>query len=520
MKILLSDWMRKLDSDAIDRIGIPSTVLMENAASGTAEFIKYQFPKTAYPDILTVVGPGNNGGDGITVARKLFAAGYKIQIVCLTDPDKYKGDPLINFNIIRNIGISFEYITEISSFKNILSAYNCNNSLIVDAIFGTGLIRPVKDSYFAEVIDNINLSGIKVASVDLPSGLSEKFASSEGSNITAEITSTFQTLKISHLFPDTIEASGKIKIIDIGIPEMLLDKKDYYIELITKDNVKPVFTTSHKGDHKGVYGHSLIIAGSDDKPGAAIMASISSLRSGAGLVTCASALNDIEVIAGANPEIMVLNDLTPEKLISEISGFNVVLAGPGMGINSYTKIVVEGLLKESKKPLILDADALNIMEGDSDILKRKIDAPVILTPHPKEFSRISGYNISEIVEAPYKFARNFSMEFNVYLILKGHRTIISTPDGKVFVNQTGNSGMATAGSGDVLSGIISGLIARNLHIIDMETILKASVFIHGFAGDLAKQNIGEVGMTATDIVKYLPEAIKRIDDFKTEFFFG
>lgn len=517
MKILFSDWMRELDSEAIEHIGIPSIILMENAASGTADYISNEFPLEIYNRIAILAGPGNNGGDGIAVGRKLFRQGYEILIIFLTNPEKYSGDPLINFNIIKKIGIPFEYISDMGTFKEMISGFSKKDSVVVDAIFGTGINSPVKNSFFSEVIDNINDSGLKIASIDIPSGLSDKFDHSGSSKIFADITATFQALKIPHLFPDFEEYSGRIRIIDIGIPTFLLDKEEYYIELIKKDVINQIFHSSHPGNHKGNFGHAFVIAGSKEKPGAASMASFAALRSGSGLVTCATISGNIASITGAHPEIMTLPDLSPEELISSASGFDTVLAGPGMGLGENTEQIVKGLIKQYRNPLVLDADALNILEGEPSVLKEKRGEPVIITPHPKEFSRLSGIDIKDIKRAPIKFARDFSLDFNLFVVLKGHRTVISSPDGKVFVNETGNPGMATGGSGDVLSGIILGLISRVRNDFKIENILNASVFIHGFAGDIAEEEKGEIGMTASDIISYLPYAIKRINEFKSEF---
>ncbi len=508
--------MRSLDSEAINKIKIPSIVLMENAASSVARIVLSKFNPDVFRHIIVLAGPGNNGGDGIAVGRKLCNRGYSVQIILLTDPGNLRGDPLLNLKIAENIGLKVNSVNDINVFIKIMRKYPENETVIIDSIFGTGLSRSIEDSFYIDVFKFINNFGSKVVSVDIPSGLSDNFDCIDSPSVAADLTVTFQALKIPLLFPEILNKTGEIWVADIGIPSKLLNNKNYYVELISSISVSPVIHTSSPSDHKGIYGHSLVIGGSDDKPGAAMLSSFASLRTGGGLVTCTESIETVNSDLKRIPEVMTVPfaSLFPLKDIDD--KYKAVLAGPGLGTDHKIKDLVVSLIDILAGPLVLDADALNVIKGEAGVLKKKRGVPPIITPHPLEFSRLSGISVREIKAFPIKIAREFSINYNVYLVLKGHHTIVSTPRGNVYINETGNPGMATAGSGDVLGGILLGLISRTLDKFPLERILCAGVFIHGLAGDFAEKEMSEVSMVASDIIEKIPEAIKKTDEYKSE----
>ncbi|MDQ1350182.1 MAG: Bifunctional NAD(P)H-hydrate repair enzyme, partial [Acidobacteriota bacterium] len=362
--------------------------------------------------------------------------------------------------------------------------------------------------------------------VDIPSGLSDAFLPEADTPIvTADVTATFQCLKTAHLFPDGNKYCGKIAIIDIGIPWERVNQDKYFINIITPGAFERLLEKPRADAHKGDFGHALTVAGSVDKPGAGILSSFAVLRSGAGLCTTAVSHENRTAVVTAHPEIMTLVYKGIEDLLPAIKPFDAIMAGPGMGNNRETLEIVSQLLEQAEVPLVLDADALNALQGELKLLekpRRHRQHPVIITPHPGEFARLTGRSGAEIRQGRIPLSREFALRCNVYVVLKGHHTIIATPEekgGRVYINPTGNPGMATAGSGDVLSGIITGLICRYSKKYDLETILQAAVFIHGFAGDLAAKKTGEISLTAGDIIDHIPGAFLALEknDYKLPF---
>jgi NAD(P)H-hydrate epimerase len=523
MKLLRSSWIRELDDEAIHTIGIPSIVLMENASQGAANFFAQAFSiKDGYRNIFIFAGKGNNGGDGIAVGRILHQKGYQVEFLLFSDPEDLNPDPKINFEIIKHLNLNYTILQNETQLKQIferLKHYNKNETVIVDAIFGTGINNPVKEGIYSCAIQLINESGFKVAAIDIPSGLSEAFLPEEGVHVHADVTATFQCLKAGHLHPDGNTTCGKIAIIDIGIPNERVNQEKYYIDIITPNAFKELLRKREPDAHKGDYGHGLTVAGSVDKPGAGILSSFAVLKSGAGLCTAAVCYENRTAAVTAHPEIMTLIYKGKEDLLPALKPFNTILAGPGMGNHTDTFDLVSLLIKNTQVPLVLDADALNVLQRDKKLLEHSRQHPIIITPHPGEFSRLTGCTISEIRRDRIGISREFARQYHVYVVLKGHHTLIAAPEGKVYINPTGNPGMATAGSGDVLSGIIAGMICQFIKKHSMDTILQAAVFIHGYAGDLAARNKGEISLTATDIIDFIPNAFLALeaDDYRIPF---
>ena len=519
-KLLFSPWMKELDGKTIGDIGIPSIVLMENASRGAAEFFAAEFPVGQYRNVVVLVGKGNNGGDGIAVGRILAQRGYEVLFVFLADPETLNTDPKINFDIIKNLQLKYLYIKEADDLKPILQRYHHQDTLLIDAIFGIGINKPLERGFYADLIKLVNETPLKVAAIDIPSGLSDVFLPEQGIHINAAATATFQCLKWAHIAPDGNRFCGKIKVVDIGIPQKLLQDEKYYMELIFPDCFSDLFKRRSIDAHKGNYGHSLTICGSLEKPGAGVLSSYAILKAGAGLCTAAVLPENRTVAVQSYPELMTLVYRDNSELPGRFGEFSCVLAGPGLGNHQSTLDMMSLVIRNARVPVVLDADALNVLAGHQEILQEKRDFPVVVTPHPGEFARLTAQPMAEIRLRRVETARDFAREFNVYLVLKGHHTLVVTPEGKVFVNQTGNPGMATAGSGDVLSGIITGFISQFYPAHNLAVILAAAVFVHGLAGDLAAAETGQMGLTATDILRCLPAATAKLDEFNTPFPFS
>jgi NAD(P)H-hydrate epimerase len=519
MKVLLSPWMKELDSVAIHEVGIPSIVLMENASQGAAAFFARRFPQKYYKHVIAVIGKGNNGGDGIAVGRILSQWGYNVRFLFLADPESLNPDPKINFDIIKKLGLDYRVIEDSSELNELLQDCHHGETFVIDAIFGIGINKPLREGIYTDIIRCINDSPHAVAAIDIPSGLSDEFLPEEGVHVVADVTATFQNLKWAHLMPDGNKYCGKIEIVDIGIPTQLQDNPDYFIEMIEPSGIKELFAPRGIDAHKGRFGHCLTVCGSIDKPGAGILSSISTLKAGAGLCT-AAVKKEISFPFQCYPEIMTLPYGVSRDIGSRLGEFDCVLIGPGCGNTPETFAIVSEVLEISSAPVILDADAVNVLENNAGILKKRKGSPVVLTPHPREFSRVTGLPVRGIMQNRVKAARDFAMDYGVYLVLKGHHTLIATPEGRVFVNQTGNPGMATAGSGDVLGGMLAGFIAQFVDSFDIQTIVNAGVFIHGLAGDIAAGETGELSLTATDIIEHISAATRNLNEYKTRFSFS
>jgi NAD(P)H-hydrate epimerase len=517
MKILLTSWMKELDRLAIEMAGIPSIVLMENAARAAAACFAAEFPCNRFPDCLVLSGKGNNGGDGLAIGRMLLGRGYSVHFLLLAKPDQLSPDAKTNYDLILTLESDIEIIPSAAKLKKILAEYDPDETFLVDAVFGTGLDKPVKLGLFAEALEAVNCSGIPVASVDIPSGLSESFAPEAGIHVRARVTAALHSLKWVHLTPDGSPDCGRIFVLDIGIPKDLESNKEHYIRLTEPDDFKALLARRKAGAHKGAFGHTLVVAGSDEKPGAGILAAYAALKTGTGLCTAAVSISNRDLYVLAHPEIMTMPYEKPEELAGRLNDFSCVLVGPGMGNRLSTLKTVSLLLRKSLQPIVLDADALNVLQGQTSLLPTRGMPPLVLTPHPGEFARLINKTINEIQENRLILAREFAIKHQVFLILKGHHTLTATPEGRVWVNQTGNPGMATAGSGDVLGGMIAGLISQFHPQQPMEIILAAAVFLHGFAGDLAVCHTGEMGLTASDIIAFIPKSILKINEFHSPF---
>ncbi len=513
MKVANAEEMQELDRKAIETYRIPGMILMENAGKGAAEVISNTFPDIHKKKIAIIAGKGNNGGDGLVIARYLLNQGVSVRVYLLTDPKGLRGDAETNFNIFQRMKgevISVPSSKDYVKLKKDLERFD----ILVDGIFGTGLDAEVR-GYYREVIDHLNTLQRPIVAIDIPSGLDADTGKPLGTAIRAFLTITFGLPKVGHLIPPGIDYVGEVKVIDIGIPKRLVEEEKISTHLLEEKEIKKWLSIPRNPDtHKGDYGHLLVIAGSVGKTGAAAMACQAALRMGAGLVTLAipKSLNGImemkltEVMTEPLPE-------TPKQTLS-LRAFSAILRlcenkkaviiGPGLGTFKETQSLVLKLIKALGLPIILDADGLTALATQPKTLP-VTNRSLILTPHPGEMARLMRSQVKEVLEDRIGVSRNFSQSHHVHLVLKGHPTLISTPKGEVFINPTGNPGMASGGTGDVLTGMIGGLVCQGFDILPS---LQMAVYLHGMAGDEGAQEWGEKSLIATDIIKKIPTLLK------------
>jgi NAD(P)H-hydrate epimerase len=484
--------IRKWDEYTIKNEPITSNDLMERAAKACVAWLVKNISTEHHIDI--VCGNGNNGGDGLAIARLLLFYNYQVRVFIKNDSKKSE-DNLTNLQRLKECGF-----TEIIYLNENPDIDFQNNSVIIDCIFGSGLDRPVEE-FWMKVIHQINQSNCQIISIDIPSGLfiavdlsqRQWDLSQRKEIIKAETTLTFQTPKLSMLIPGWGDYSGQLIILDICLSQDFCYKNPSDLFFITLNDIKKRFKKREKFSHKGTFGHALMVAGNTGKCGAAILSSKACLKGGAGLVTVHSNDECSFAIHTSISEVMIDNS-SLESL--NIKRFSAIGIGPGIGTESSQELLLQTILKNAECPLLLDADALNIYSQNPE--NYRLPENTILTPHPKEFDRIAGK--SENAFERLQKAKKFAKENNVILVLKGAYTAICTLDGMVFFNSTGNAGMATAGSGDVLSGIITSLLAQGYLPIEAAIV---GVYIHGAAGDFAAKNKSTTGMIASDIIENL-----------------
>jgi len=505
--------MREADRRTIDEIGIPSLVLMENAGRQAVAAMEAMFSDLLERQIAVLCGRGNNGGDGFVIARTLVQRGADVSVFLLGRVADVRGDARTNLEILGRLGLTVVEVADSQAWElHFTEVRDC--SLIVDAIFGTGLNAPVA-GLIESVIADVNASGIPVVAIDLPSGLSADTPDSVGPSIDACLTVTLGAPKLPLVLPPGETHAGDIVIADIGIPNEIFDAVEGpRVELLTRGAMRDLVSPRSPDSHKGDYGRVLIVAGSRGKTGAAHLAGIGALRSGAGLVTVATPLSCQATISAMAPEYMTeaLNEMSDGVDLDEADRViemarDVIAIGPGLGQATSTKEFIKRLVDRATTPLVVDADGLNAFTDDAERLVGREGRDVIITPHPGEMARLVGMSTDEVQARRMDVARNFASAHHTYVILKGHRTLIATPDGKVFINPTGNPGMATGGTGDVLTGMIAAWLAQ---LLDAEGACKLAVYLHGMAGDLAEAEEGEVGMTSADLAAHLGDAVMEL----------
>ncbi|MBN1196751.1 MAG: NAD(P)H-hydrate dehydratase [Candidatus Aminicenantes bacterium] len=510
MRLLTAQWMREIDSRAIEMVGIPSLVLMENASRGAARWFRECFPASRFSHAVVLAGRGNNGGDGMAVARILAEWDVSTVVCLMAEPDALSPDSARQHALLISLGIPVHVLPDKEALSQLFASMPGDRTFIVDALLGIGIDRPVIEDPLAGAIRAINASGLPVAAIDVPSGLCEKVLPREGLCVHATCTATFHALKVAHLYPDGNPYCGRIRVLDIGIPALAAADVGEPLQIITPELALPLTAPRSAGAHKKDFGHVLSIAGSSEKPGAGFLSAYAALRGGAGLSTLALPENSPQAALWA-PEIMTLYWRHVDDLSAALERYDAIAIGPGLGVEPPIPEMLDRVLSESRVPLILDADALNVLAGNPGRL-RTVSAPVVITPHPGEFSRLTGWPPAKILADRWGAARAVAMENNIVVVLKGHHTVVASPLGQVWVNATGNPGMATAGSGDVLTGFMAAQIARLHGHRPLDEICAAAVYLHGKAGDLAAQHQGEICMTAKDLLDEMPAAFKGIQD--------
>jgi len=520
MKLLTASQMREVDRRTMTEIGIPGTTLMENAGIAVVQVLEEEFEKLDSFHIGVICGRGNNGGDGFVIARHLFLRGITPHVYVIGGADGITGDARVNLEIIRNYrDIPIADVTAadgLESLRQDLQSFH----LVVDALLGTGLSQPA-DGLQADVIRAVNDSPATVVSVDLPSGLFADEYRPVETAVFADLTVTFTAPKPGLILGDAGVYTGDLYTVSIGTPDFLLDVPKHALNLLSADDVRGFFLPRKKDTHKGNFGHILVVGGGRGKTGAVKLAGLAALRSGAGLVTIAVPAPLAAVAAGDVPELMVealpggddgcFSPAAAGCILELLKTRDVLVLGPGLGCQPESVALIRELLPQLEVPVILDADALNCLAEDPELLKR-IQVSAVLTPHPGEMARLVARRTGEVQENREMIAQDFARKYGHYLILKGHRTVAADPDGQVWINPTGNPGMATAGSGDVLSGILGAFCARINHQNPEAWALacNAAVYVHGLAGDLATEKLSEESVIARDIVRFICPAIRRI----------
>ena len=516
MRILTAAQMREADRYTIDEIGIPSLVLMENAGRQVVAAIESAYESKLDGRVAVLCGRGNNGGDGFVVARTLLQHGIETSVFVIGALADVRGDARTNLDILGRLGVTVVEIGDEQSWELHFSEIS-QCSLIVDAIFGTGLKTAVA-GMIETVIADVNASEIPVVSVDLPSGLSADTPHLIGDCIDASLTVTLAAPKLPLVLPPGEAYAGEVVIADIGIPyEVIEGLEGSHVELLTPEQLRSSVGPRAADSHKGDFGRLTIVAGSMGKTGAAHLAAMGALRSGAGLVTVATPRCCLPVLAALSPVFMTVDLPDDPAGTLDASGVDklleqehdVIACGPGLGRTPQVAQFVRALLDKATVPLVLDADALTVLADDPGQLTGREERDLIITPHPGEMARLVGASIADVQANRIQVASDFATAHQVYVVLKGHRTVIATPEGRVFINPTGNPGMATGGTGDVLTGMIAAWLAQ---LLDAEAACRLAVFLHGAAGDLAEVNQGQVSMIATDLLDHLGGALKVLTD--------
>jgi len=532
VKILTAAQMREVDRRTTAERGVPSLELMENAGCRVFEFLVERFSPLAGHRVAVLCGKGNNGGDGLVVARQLLTPGRpeRLTVVLVGDPAALQGDAAANYRMFIGAGGEARVVESDDDWTAAREAIQ-ESTLIVDALLGTGLHGSAEGLY-RRVIQDVNAVAAgnwvhictqftratprpQIVAVDIPSGLASDSGESLGESIRADFTVTFTAPKVGLIFPPNCHAAGELRVVPIGSPPDLFENDpSIFLSTIDAAGVAPLFTPRAPDAHKGSFGHVLIVAGSTPKPGAAILAGTAALRAGAGMVTVATTARAAPVIVAHTPELMTEPLPETEHGTIALAAFDyqrfdqivirkdVVVIGPGLGTNDETRAFTRQAVQMCPQRLVLDADAL---------VPENVRAGAVLTPHPGEMARLCGSTTAAVQARRVEVARRFAQQRGVYLVLKGYRTLLAAPDGRVLVNLTGTPAMASAGSGDVLTGIIAGFLAE-FPRAPVEQAVAAAVFLHGRAGEIAARDCGEQSTIASDLIHRLPAAIASLRD--------
>ncbi|PWB74555.1 bifunctional ADP-dependent NAD(P)H-hydrate dehydratase/NAD(P)H-hydrate epimerase [candidate division GN15 bacterium] len=515
MKLVTAAQMRAIDRETIDLHGISGPTLMESAGRGIAELMLSDLidsPESTH--VAVFCGKGNNGGDGFVIARYLHDAGVKVKTYFMGPADKLSHDARLNLNRAREADVRLTEVTSLNQLPADLEA-----DFVVDALLGTGFTG-IPEGLVAGLIEYINFQNGLVVAVDLPSGLNADTGAAEGAVVTAGCTYTLGLPKIGLYISPGREIAGDVRIIDIGLPENVIAQQDLNTTLITAELVAELLPYRKPDGHKGDFGRLLLVAGSTGLTGAASLASLAAARSGCGLIKIAAPATAQPILAVKLTEVMTIplpevsrKGVLALRALGEIRKYveqhDAIVIGPGLGTHHETRELMQRLIPYLNRPAIVDADGLNAFEGAADLLKQRSGAyDLVLTPHPGEYARLTGAEISDGFDERIQSVLQTAREFAAVVVLKGSPTLVAEPQGACYLNPTGNSGMATGGSGDVLSGMIGSFLAQGMSPLDAAL---CGVYLHGRAGDLAADELTERAMIAGDIITYLPQAFEEIE---------
>lgn len=500
--------MKSADEEAIHRLGIPSLQLMENAGRGVVEVLKKSVKQFSKKSFVVFCGKGNNGGDGFVIARLLNEYGVTVTVVVMEQEEKLSGDAKINFEKLRS--------SLIVPFEQFITTKAIKADVIIDAMFGTSFKGELSGNYLEAVRWCNNHKAQKVA-VDIPSGLNGETGEVLTDAFRADMTVTFSNPKLGFYRRNAKDFTGNVIVVDIGIPEEAIERNSGNIFLVERYDVEMLLPKRKSNVHKHSVGKIFILAGSRGMTGAALLSSLSAMRSGAGQVILGIPDSEYSIVAKRTLEVMPFGlPSTSEGSVAfaaksviekKIAWADVVAIGCGMSQHPETQELIVQLIEKTEKTLVIDADGLNALATNVSILRERASKHVIITPHVGEFSRLTGLSSAEIENNKFHIASSFAQEYNVALVLKGAPTLIATPNGDTFVNSTGNAGMATAGAGDVLTGIIAALAGQGLSVTAAAV---AGVYLHGMAGDYAAGKKGELSLIASDLIRYLPTTLKQM----------
>ncbi len=522
MKVLTAAQMREADRLTTERFGVPSLQLMENAGTGVVGFLQSQIADLVSHRIVILCGKGNNGGDGLVVARLLKRLGCNPLVLLFAAPEAMRGDAAVNLKWWQELGGELRVVAQESDWQESRSALAAAD-LVVDALLGTGLSGPV-EGLLRAVIENINQlpQKVQVVAVDTPSGLASDASDGSGPVVRADYTVTFTAPKVGQLVLRNSDCVGKLLVREIGTPRQLLDEDpELKLHWLEPGEFRWLPLRRQPDAHKGDYGHALIVAGSLGKTGAAVLAATGALRVGAGLVTVATPADALPIVASSLPEMMTapllgtetgsvsLRNLDYGRFAELMKDKSVLAIGPGLSTHHETQQFVRTVLKDCPLPVVLDADGLNAFTGRSDELAERRAPALAMTPHPGEMARLLGCTTKDVQGNRLQTALRAAARWRALVVLKGYRTVIATPDGRAFINSTGNPGMATGGTGDVLTGMLAGLTAQ-FGVGHWERVLGFGVYLHGLAGDLAAARVGEAPLIASDLLVAIPQAFQQV----------
>ncbi len=514
MKVVRASEMKEIDGYTIENIGIPGIVLMENAAVRIVQQLEKDVGELLSKNVVVFAGKGNNGGDALAAARHLHNLGVNVLSIVVGPEDSIKGDARINLDILKNMAARLVVVEDQSHFEEIAASLFLAD-VVVDGLLGTGL-RGEVSRLFADIIELVNQSERYILSIDIPSGLDGDTGRSRGICINADRTVTLGFPKLGLLVGDGPKFAGEVEVVDIGIPHKATEERELGINLVTKHKAASLLPARSPFSHKGNHGRVLVIAGSVGLTGAAVLASSAAVRSGAGLVTLGIPSGLYNIVGSKLTEVMTLpladsgsgflSSKCIEYLEDLLHNFDVIAAGPGLGCSAEITEVISWLVKHTEAPLVIDADGINSLSLNIDVLT-KAKAPVVLTPHPGEMARLTGSEVKDVLENKVDAARDFSTQWNCTVVLKDWRTITAVPDGQIFINTTGNAGMASGGMGDVLTGMIAAFTGQGMN---PQAAAAAGVYVHGLAGDISADRKGQLGMTAGDLIESIPYALKEL----------